>query len=181
MDQKRAKLLAEYLNALEAICPNPRLIPLGEAGKAPAIKGTCPLDSRQAQEMLHRPEEAVKAVKQGTNGFVLYAGRSDHGTADLVFANHDDLRAFPLNTLSNTLTVVSGSGEGYHETFVNAGDVQNAQSDSGEIRASNWYVVLPGSIHPTGGVYHLEDERPIVELEADEISERLCPATDSYS
>ncbi|WP_338739375.1 bifunctional DNA primase/polymerase [Haloplanus salilacus] len=179
-DEERAKLLDEYLDALEAVCPDPRLIPLDETGKAPAIRGTCSLDSQQAQEMLYTPEEAIKAIERGANGFALYAGRSDHGTEDLVFADHDDLHAFPLDTLPDTLTVVSGSGEGYHETFVNAGDVRNAMSDGGEIRASNWYVVVPGSIHPSGGIYHLEKERPIGELETDDIPERLRPATDSY-
>ena len=179
-NEERAELLAEYLDALESVCPDPRLIPLNDAGKAPAIKETPGLGSRQEKQMRHTREEAVAAIEQGVSGFALYAGRSDHGTEDLVFADHDDLHAFPLDTLPDTLTVVSGSGEGYHETSVNAGDVRNAKSDGGEIRASNWYVVLPGSVHPSGGIYHLEEERPIVELEADDIPERLRPATDSY-
>jgi DNA-binding transcriptional MerR regulator len=179
-DKERAELLSEYLDALEPVCPSPQLIPLNDEGKVPAIRGTCSLGSRQEKQMRHTREEAIAAIKQGHNGFALYAGQSDHGTEDLVFADHDDLHAFPLNTLPDTLSVVSGSGEGYHETFVNAGDVGNAKSDGGEIRASNWYVVVPGSVHPSGGIYHLEEERPIVELEDDDIPERLCPATDSY-
>jgi hypothetical protein len=98
-DQKRAKLLAEYLNALDPVCPDPRLIPLDDAGKAPDIKGTCGLDSEQETRMRHTREEAVSAIKQGANGFVLYAGHSDHGTEQLVFADHDDLHTFPLDTL----------------------------------------------------------------------------------
>ncbi|KOX93399.1 hypothetical protein AMS69_05575 [Haloarcula rubripromontorii] len=175
-DEERADLLADYLDALERACPNPRLIPLNETGKAPAIARTCPLDSQQAHEMLHTREEAIAAIEQGANGFALYAGRSDHGTEDLVFADHDDMHAFPLDTLPDTLTVVSGSGEGYHETFVNADDVQNGKSDAGEIRASNWYVVLPGSIHPSGGIYHLEESRPLADLETADIPEGLLPA-----
>lgn len=179
-DEERAELLSEYLDALERVCPNPRLIPLDEAGKAPAIRGTCSLGSEQEKQMQHTREEAIAALEQGATGFALYAGRADHGTEDLVFADHDDLHAFPLDILPETLTVVSGSGEGYHETFVNAGDVRNAKSDGGEIRASNWYVVVPGSIHPSGGIYHLEEARRIAEVEADEIPERLHPATGSF-
>jgi len=179
-DEERAEILAEYLDALESICPDPQLIPLDGTGKAPAIKRICSLGSKQEQKMRHSSAEAIEAIREGANGFALYAGRSDHGTEDLVFADHDDMQEFPLDTLPDTLTVVSGSGEGYHETFVNAGDVRNAKSDGGEIRASNWYVVVPGSIHPSGGIYHLEKERPIAELEADGIPEELRPATDSY-
>jgi DNA-binding transcriptional ArsR family regulator len=179
-DEERAELLTEYLDALERVCPDPRLIPLDEAGKAPAIRGTCCLGSEQEKQIQHTREEAIAALEQGATGFALYAGRADHGTEDIVFADHDDLHAFPLNILPDTLTVVSGSGEGYHETFVNAGDVRNAKSEDGEIRVSNWYVVVPGSIHPSGGIYHLEEERPIAELETDDIPKGLQPATDSY-
>jgi hypothetical protein len=183
-NEERADRLAEYLDAIEAVCPNPRLIPLDDKGKAPAIRGTCSLGSEQEKQMQHTREEAISAIKKGASGFAIYAGRSDHRTEDLVFADHDDLHAFPLDTLPDTLTVVSGSGKGYHETFVNAGDVRNAQGNdemdgAGEIRATNWYVVLPGSIHPSGGIYHLEKERPIAELEADDIPEGLQPATDT--
>ncbi len=179
-DKERAELLAEYLDAIERVCPNPQLIPLDKSGKAPAITGTRGLDSYRERWMQTSRGEAIEEIEQGANGFVLYAGRSDHGTENLVFADHDDLHTFPLDTLPDTLTVVSGSGEGYHETFVNGGDVRNAQATGGEIRAKNWYVVLPGSIHPSGGIYHLEEARPIVEVEAEDIPERLCPATDSY-
>ena len=179
-DKRRAELLADYLDSLEAVCPNPRLIPLNDAGKDPAIEGTCRLGSKQEKRMRHTREEAIEAIEEGANGFALYAGRSDHGTEKLVFADHDDLHAFPLDTLPDTLTVVSGSGEGYHETFVNGGDVRNSKSGGGEIRASNWYVVVAGSIHPSGGIYHLEENHSVTELKTEDIPERLQPATDSY-
>jgi predicted transcriptional regulator len=184
-NKERAELLDEYLNAIEPICPDPRLIPLNDAGKAPAIEGRCSLGSRQEKRMRHTRKEAVTAIEQGANGFALYAGQPDHGTEKLVFADHDDLDVFSLDTLPETLTVVSGSGEGYHETFVNAGDVRNAKGKqefdgAGSIRASNQFVCLPGSIHPSGGIYHLKENRDIAELQADEIPERLHPATESY-
>ena len=183
-DEERARLLAEYLDAIEEVCLNPRMIPLDDEGKAPAITGQCRLGSHQSKQMLHTRKEATEALKHGARGFTLYAGRSEHGTESLVFADHDDLDTFPLDTLPDTLTVVSGSGEGYHETFLNVGDVRNAQgsgemSGAGEIRASNWFVVLPGSIHPSGGIYHVSEKRPIVELETDEIPQGLRPSTKS--
>ena len=55
-DRKRAELLADYLNSLEAVCPNPRLIPLDDAGKSPAIEGTCTLGSRPEEQMPHTRE-----------------------------------------------------------------------------------------------------------------------------
>ncbi len=62
-DEERAELLTEYLDALERVCPDLRLIPLDKVGKAPAIARTCPLDSRQAREMLHTPAEAITAIE----------------------------------------------------------------------------------------------------------------------
>ena len=185
-DEERAELLAQYLDVIKQVCPNPQLIPLDESGKESAITGTRGLGSYRERWMQTSGDEAIEAIEQGTNGFVLYAGRSAHGTENLVFADHDDCQTFPIDTLPETLTAISGSGEGYHETFVNAGNVQNAHGSgamdgAGEIRASNWYVVLPGSIHPSGGIYHLEKERPVAGLEADDIPDGLRPATDSHN
>lgn len=96
----------------------------------------------------------------------------------MVFADHDDLSKFPLRTLPETLTVCSGSGEGYHETFFNSGDVGNAigkddYEGAGEIRAHNWLVVTPGSIHPSGGIYHTTDFNTIETLHNEDIPQGL--------
>lgn len=141
-DEQRAELLADFLDALPC---EPLLMPLGSEGKEPAIKGRCKLDSQEAESMLHTGGEAVEAIRNGHAGFALYAGRQEHRTQDLVFADHDDLSAFPMDTLPETLTTLSGSGEGFHEFYINEGDVKNALPEGGEIRASNWYVITAGS------------------------------------
>jgi hypothetical protein len=165
-------------------------MPLGQEGKGPVIAGRCSLLERpekedltdEAKSHLHTPEEAVDAVKAGHRGFCLYAGRKDLRTAGLVFTDHDDPDRFPAD--ADTLTVVSGSGEGYHQTFENTGGVQNAKAKdelnaAGEVRADNLYVVLPGSIHPSGGIYHIESILGIATLEPDDLPEELRPGSET--
>jgi hypothetical protein len=189
-DADRAALLEEYLDVLaEGGWANILLMPLEEDGKGPVIAGRCSLLGRpekedltgEAKGYLHTPEEAVDAVRAGHRGFCLYAGRDDLGTAGLVFTDHDDPAIFPAD--ADSLTVVSGSGAGYHQTFENTGNVQNAKAKSelkgaGEVRADNLYVVLPGSIHPSGGIYHIESNSGIAPLEPDDLPEELLPSTD---
>lgn len=180
-DALRAALLHEYLEAIQEVCPNPLLMPLGENGKQPAIVGRCSLDSNEARNLLHTPRDAIEAVANGHKGFALYAGREEHGTANVVLVDHDDLERFALDTLPSTLTVLSGSGRGFHETFLNDGTVQNAvgkddYADSGEIRAQNLYCVLPGAIHPSDGVYHVAHKRSVSTLSASDIPKGLRPS-----
>jgi len=190
-DADRAALLEEYLDVLaEHGWSNVLLMPLGEEGKGPVIAGRCSLLERpekedltdEAKSHLHTPEEAVDAVKTGCRGFCLYAGRKDLGTAGLVFTDHDDPALFPAD--ADTLTVVSGSGAGYHQTFENTGGVQNAKAKdelngAGEVRADNLYVVLPGSIHPSGGIYHTKSNSGIAPLEPDDLPTELRPGSEA--
>lgn len=181
-DDERADMLAEYLDAYEnAFGRRPRLMPLDDEGKGPAITARCSLDSPTAEQMLVAADEAVRRIREsGARGFALYAGRDDHGTSDVVFIDDDDPEAFPDDELPATLTVLSGSGRGSHYTYRNAGDVRNARGKEGvdgEVRAENWYVVTPGSVHPTGGVYHVTDSRPIATLDAETVPESLSPRT----
>ena len=179
-DTERAALLKEYLDALaENGWRGLRLMPLDEEGKRPIISGRCSLDSDEAKSLLVDSEDAIRLIEQdGTRGFCLYAGKSEHGTSGLVFTDHDDPDRFPAD--SDTLTVISGSGAGYHQTFENQGDVRNAKgkgelNGAGEIRAENQYVVLPGSIHPSGGIYHVESNPGIEKLESDDLPDQLLP------
>lgn len=182
-DQQRAKLLREFVTALaEAGWPDVRMMPLDSEGKAPIIQGRCSLDSDEAQSLLANPEEAVKLIREGAKGFCLYAGKSKHGTEGLVFTDHDDPDRFPAD--ANTLTTVSGSGTGYHQTFKNTGDIQNAKGKgkfekAGEVRAYNQYIVLPGSIHPTGGIYHVDSNLGIGELEPTDLPKELLPSSET--
>ena len=45
------------------------------------------------------------------------------------------------------------------------------------MRAYNLYVILPGSIHPSGGIYHIESNRGIGKLESDYLPEQLLPSS----
>ena len=178
---ERAFLLTEYLDQLEtAGWSELRLMPLGEGGKEPAIAGRFGLDDPRVDELLHEPKEAVSAVRGGADGFALYAGRDDHGTEGLVFTDHDDPSRWSLSDCPSTLTVMSGSGRGYNLTYRNDGSVSNSVASgqlrgAGEVRASNWYVVMPGSIHPTGGIYHTLIDNKVAILRSDDLPEELRP------
>lgn len=183
-DTQRAAFLGEYLDAVaDNGWSNIQLMPLGEEGKGPIIEGRCRLESDEAKSLLVDSEDAIQFIKQdGARGFCLYAGKPEHGTTDLVFTDHDELDQFPAD--ANTLTVVSGSGAGNHQTFGNAGDVRNAKGKgeldgAGEVRAHNQYVVLPGSIHPTGGVYHVESNPGIEELKPADLPDELLPSSET--
>jgi len=159
-------------------------MPLSDDGKEPIIKErSIRLDSAKGQKLLINETEATRRIiEEGAKGFALYAGKESHNTDNLVFADHDDIDKFPLDTLPDTLTVVSGSGEGYHETFINDGSVRNSNgsgdmSGVGEIRASNWYIVTPGSIHPSGGIYHTVTKRELATLSNDLIPPGLVKNT----
>ena len=179
-DEERAGMLREYLEAfVDAFGQVPRLMPLDEEGKGPIIQGECRLDSPQGREYLVDGEEAVRRIREeGARGFAIYAGKWDHGTEDALFVDHDD-DSFPAPTGEPTLEVLSGSGQGPHETYRNAGDVANARvgDNLGEIRAENWYVVAPGSVHPTGGVYHVRKHRDIATLSDEDLDDSMRPAS----
>lgn len=177
-DSERAVLLQEYLVILaENGWRGVRLMPLDEEGKRPIITGRCKLYTDEAKSFLVDGEEAIRLIEQdGERGFCLYAGKPEHGTSGLVFTDHDDPNRFPAD--SDTLTVISGSGTGYHQTFENTGDVRNAKGKgeldgAGEVRVYNQFVILPGSIHPSGGIYHVESNPGIGKLESDDLPEQL--------
>jgi len=174
-------MLREFLDALAPVSPSPRLMPLGNDGKNPVIEGMCGLDSDHARSLLVSGEEAVRHIREeGVNGFFIYAGKPEHGTEELVFADRDDPSHWPF--IDNTLRVRSGSGEGDHETFINAGGVQNAEAKGemdgiGGVRALNWGVVVPGSIHPSGGVYHLLSNPGLARIHSDDLPQELQKGT----
>ncbi|ACV10294.1 hypothetical protein Huta_0105 [Halorhabdus utahensis DSM 12940] len=156
-------------------------MPLTDDSKNPAIRDRFGLDNPRAKELLRPPDEAVEAIRSGSRGFVLYAGRPEHGTEELVFTDHDDVGLWPPNETPRTLLVRSGSGTGYHQTYRNSGSVDNAHgkgelAGAGEIRAKNWYVVAPGSIHPSGGIYHQVQNPGIGTIREEHIPPELRPS-----
>ena len=185
-DQERAGLLQDYLEAIKPVTSTLLLLPLDPEGKAPVILDQHRLNDSQTRDLLHSPEEAIKAIEQGKRGFALYAGRPDYGTENLVFTDHDDVSRWPPETIPETLKVISGSGSGYHQTYVNQGDVGNAfgkdeMDGAGEVRAENWYVVTPGSIHPSGGIYHMVANVGVAKLAPTDLPDELRPASSSAS
>ncbi len=184
-NEKRSQYLQEYLDALaDAGWDNLLLMPLSEEGKGPAIQGRFGLDDPRADNLLQTPVEAINAVRDGSRGFVLYAGRSEHGTTGLVFTDHDNINLWPPSETPETLLVMSGSGNGYHQTYRNDGSVRNALgkgelAGAGEVRAENWFVVVPGSIHPSGGVYHVTRNPGLTELSKRHLPQSLRPSGSS--
>lgn len=186
-DEERSQMLRKYLDLLAgAGWDDVLLMPVTNDGKAPAIQDQFGLDDPRAKELLHSPDEAVEAIRSGSHGFVLYAGRAEHGTEELVFTDHDDLDLWPPSETPNTLLVRSGSGTGYHQTYRNSGSVDNARgkgelAGAGEIRAKNWYVVVPGSIHPSGGIYHQVQNPGIETIREEHIPLELRPSDGSHT
>jgi len=181
--EDRAGFLEDYLAKITPVTSDIRLMPLDSEGKTPIYAGDCKLISPEAQSYLKSGDEAIASIRQNNaRGFALYAGNSSFGTEDLVFTDHDDTDLFPLDRIPNSLTVMSGSGRGYHRTYVNAGSVQNSigkgdLEGAGEIRARNWYVILPGSIHPSGGIYHIVQDSKVTKLAECDLPRELQPGS----
>lgn len=188
-DADRADLLEEYLTWFAAeFGERPLLMPVGH-DKRPIIEGRCSLDSDSGRGYLTEPGEAIRQIREnGHPGYVIYAGKPDHRTDDVAFVEVDCPIAYDFETLPPTLMVLSGSGVGPHLTFRNAGDVRNAtikgepvtegESEIGSIRASNHYVVAPGTIHPSGGIYHVIGDGPVAEIADDDLPEHMTPVAD---
>jgi len=175
-------MLAKYIEVLSNNgWESPKLLPLGSKGKAPYIaEQRTSLSHPDVSDMLYTPAEAIEAVRTGAIGFCLYADRPEHNTEGLVFADRDEPDQWP--NLGNTVCVVSGSGTGDHLTFAADGEIENAKgkgelSGIGSIRGPNWFVVLPGSIHPTGGIYHMKKNPGIAELSPTQLPANLQKST----
>lgn len=125
---------------------------------------------------------AYDAIRHGHPGFALYYGRKKWGTGDLGAIDDDNPATFPYGEggLSEKPTRgVTGSGTGHHIPFINEGDVQNAVGAGevdGEVRVNNLYTVVPGSTHPSGGVYALKDVNGGLSLSQDGLPESLQPS-----
>jgi len=177
-DSKRAELLRDYLQVLaQHGWDSPQLIPVGSEGKAPYIaERHIGLTQPKIHDLLYSPQEAIEAVRTGSTGFCLYADRPEHNTEGLVFLDRDEPDQWP--DLGETVRVVSGSGTGDHLTFAADGEIENAMgkgvlSGIGSVRGPNWFVVLPGSVHPTGGVYHMDENPGLADLSPDQLPREL--------
>ena len=190
-DEERARMLLDYLDTFRAeFGVTPRLMPLDDEGKGPIATGRFRVveESPTGEKIptvaamaatVDGFEAARRIAEEGARGFCLYAGVPEFGTGEAVFTDHDDTEHYPTPTDEPTLEVLSGSGRGEHETYRNDPDdpVQNAVVGEkyGEIRARNLYVILPGSVHPSGGVYHVVEDRPIATLADANLTDEMRP------
>jgi hypothetical protein len=194
-DRERARMLVEWTERYRAEFGTvPSVMPVDAETKRPYIEGRSQLDDVLDPEfgettptefaenvMVDAFEAARQIAEEGAVGFACYAGRQEFGTYHAAFVDHDSTDTFPSPTGEPTLEVLSGSGRGTHETYRNDPDdrVQNASVNGsvGEIRARNYYVILPGSIHPSGGVYHIVEDREITTLADADLEAEMRPAS----
>ncbi|WP_336365303.1 bifunctional DNA primase/polymerase [Halalkalicoccus salilacus] len=207
-DAERARMLLDYIEAFRAeFGTTPKLMPVDPETKRPEAEDWYSVVDRTAAvgsdddgkpirektpttaafaRVVDAYEAARQIAEEGAHGFALYADVPDFGTGHVAFVDHDD-DAFPTPAADPTLEVLSGSGRGRHETYRNDPDdpVANARvgSDLGEIRADYWYVITPGSIHPSGGVYHVVEDREIATLSDADLEDDMRPAakTSTYT
>ena len=174
-DGQRADILQEYLDALPC---DPLLMPIGE-DKRPVIEDNCKLDSPQGRSYLVDGREAIRKIREdGVDGFCIYAEKPSHNTEKLVFLDRDDPEDWP--TTPQTLQALSGSGTGDHLTYTTDGTVERAKGKGAilahnTVKARNWYILTPGSIHPSGGIYHVIGNPGVSELSADDLPSELTP------
>lgn len=178
-DEERAGMLC---TSADVVPGDIQLMPLREDDRGPIIRGRCRLDTDEARSLLVTPEEAARRIEQkGVRGFYVYADLADHGTDGLIFTDEDEPDRWP--DLPDSLTVVSGSGEGQHRTWLDDGWDHGAEGKGdlqgvGGVRVINTGVVVPGSIHhDSDGIYHVVDNRSPVSLSPDDLPAELRPTS----
>lgn len=183
-DRERANRLLNFTNNLqENGWSDVKLMPLRENKRGPAIRGRCELETEEAQSLLVSPEEAARRIREdGARGFYIYADMESHGTEGLIFSDEDVPEAWP--EVCDTLTVVSGSGEGRHRYWTNDGWERGADGKDdldgiGGVKVIRTGVVVPGSVHhESGGIYHVVESHAPAPLSPDDLPPELRPRTD---
>ena len=121
-------------------------------------------------------------IDEGGNiGFVL------EGSSDLVVidSDSDQLTSYIDEKLPSTLTIKTGSG-GYHYYFRIQGwkfnhSFTESDSEVGSIRANNWQVLVPPSIHPNGNPYIVFRKNLIKELTLNQMENLVDEFSNSKS
>ena len=113
---------------------------------------------------------------------------SNHPENTGIVAGYGNLRILDIDdkelselTLAklNTFTVKTGSGIGRHFYIISDYDINHRlKNKMGEFRAQNQQVVLPGSKHPSGGIYEIEKDVEIIKLSKEELLGILNPLID---
>lgn len=140
-----------------------------------------PLESELVDDMLVDPETAAHRIRDGeAEGFAIYFGKPAHGTEDLLAVDRDAPEKFPDDEMPETgLIAVSGSGTDPGHYYYTSGSMERGSADAvlGEVRVRNQYCLVAGSLHPSGGIYHLSKDDEPTEVSWDDIPEALQPAT----
>ncbi|MFC7059792.1 hypothetical protein [Halovenus salina] len=129
-------------------------------------------------------EEAIAWLESGGN--IGIVGTTDDCLVDL---DVDDPDLVAEEDVKQTLRATSRSRGGYHGWYFGDDEIPNIDSDAGEVRAMNQYVLAPGSHVPVNlddpddpdldeiapserenvGRYSLTEEHPVARLEYEEI------------
>lgn len=139
----------------------PFFFPVRARGKSPAVKkGT----SWKSEESRLTPEQALKRLEQGEN--VGIAGRNYDTWTNV---DIDDARY--IHEIKPTLTVITRTGTGRHAYYFSDPNDKilpaNIPTEKGEVRASEQYVVAPGSYVP------VTEEELTKKVKEGEITEEL--------
>lgn len=117
--------------------------------------------------------EPLSAIRRWVADGGNYGVRATAGD-DLVIldVDHRTLRTEADAALPATFTVETGSGQ--HRYFRCPVWSENQQltadgTDLGSLRATNWYAVGPGSVHPDGARYRVVEDRRIAEVPASDL------------
>jgi hypothetical protein len=137
-------------------------------------------DNPNLQHYEYSGMEAVAALAGGASGFGLYLGKKSCGTDGVGVIDNDDADNWPYEDTPTDFAILSGSGSGYHHPFLHDGTVANANTKKdtlyeGSVRTENYYHLIPGSIHPSGGVYSIETASEVPDVTIDDFPEDLHP------
>lgn len=171
--EERAAELRQFGNAFER---DIQLVPTIEKDPLYATQGTS-IDEVIEDDDFYDIDNAARLLCDGTfDGFYLVCGREELNTEGIVLLDYDNVSRYSGEDLGNTLRIRSGSGEGFHDYFI--GEFQRgARGLDTDFHVQNQGGVVPGSIHPSEGIYTVERSRPIARLKRSQLPEELRPTT----
>lgn len=92
-----------------------------------------------------------------------------YGNLRILDIDGDPNLAEKLSKKLRTLAIETGSG-GAHFYFISDYESNHVLKDQkGELRANNYQCVGPGSVHPSGNIYKINDDLPIREIPSKEL------------
>lgn len=143
-----------------------RFIKVKEGEKRPIEKNW-----QEKNNYKYNDPELIKHLRNGGNYGVV------GGYGDLVIIDCDKEKAAEKvrENLPETLTVQSGSGNGWHFYYISEDLDQpirlsdDSAGDIGDVQAKGKMAVGPKSLHPSGNRYKIENYRKVAKVSAEEI------------